>query len=149
MNHHDSSSLNGGTIALLFVPVFLVATTTLAQNLVNNSDFRLGEVGNPHFGWILELAENQQSECTLVTSRRADGRALRLYNDEFGDCFYQPGDHRSTLAVARGRSLGEERRNVQPRCSCGIEGRTEAWSVAVSHGLFSQAGNGVARDPGV
>ncbi|MBI3921612.1 MAG: hypothetical protein HY318_09365, partial [Armatimonadetes bacterium] len=73
--------------------VFLAASTLVpsakafAQNLLVNADFRQGKPGDAGFGWTLDLAKGQKSECTVVQGRKPGTTALRLYNDELGASF--------------------------------------------------------------
>ncbi len=52
-----------------------------------NSDFTQGEPDGEDFAWALELAKDQQNDCSLLEGRRPENRTLRIYNDELGRSF--------------------------------------------------------------
>ena len=58
-----------------------------AQNLLTNADFKSGTPGSDDFGWTVDLAKDQPSECTVVQGRTAGSTALRIYHDELGSSF--------------------------------------------------------------
>ena len=70
-------------------------------NLLVNSDFSQGKPGDSDFGWKLEIAKDQKSECTVETvsqpaevvgtsyrpvlpGQRPGATAIRIYHDELG-----------------------------------------------------------------
>jgi len=71
-------------LVVLVLPVLFLGTVAFADNLLTNADFKQSKPGDPDFGWTLDLAKGQKSECTVVEGHRPGTTALRLYNDELG-----------------------------------------------------------------
>jgi hypothetical protein len=94
-----------GALSLLAVmPLILAGSAALAQNLLVNPDFSQGKPGDADFGWTVDLAQGQKSECTVVSvkqpaeivpvvyrpapaGRTPGPAAIRLYNDELGTSY--------------------------------------------------------------
>ncbi len=72
---------------ILIMSVALNASAYTQENLLVNSDLRQGEPGENNFGWVMDLAKDQKSECTVVNGRRPGSRAIRIYNDELGESY--------------------------------------------------------------
>ncbi|MCG8451361.1 MAG: hypothetical protein MI725_17485, partial [Pirellulales bacterium] len=87
MNQQRISLVRDCTVFTGAVVVGFVASTLFAENLLVNSDFNEGTPGEENSGWTLDLARDQQSECSLVEGRDTAGRTLRIFNDELGDSF--------------------------------------------------------------
>ena len=77
--------LRGSAACLSTIITFSISATTFGDSMLTNSDFSLGHPGEETFGWTLELAEGQLSECSVVEGRRPGSRAARIYNDELGE----------------------------------------------------------------
>ena len=69
---------------LLALSVIYLGSAGFADNLLTNADFKQGKPGNADFGWTLDLAEGQRSECAVVEGHQPGTTALRLYHDELG-----------------------------------------------------------------
>ncbi len=68
----------------VFISLVALSSAAFAQNLLVNSDFKAGTPGDTSFGWTLNLAKDQKSECMVVQGRKPGTTAVRLYNDELG-----------------------------------------------------------------
>lgn len=71
-------------LVVLVLSAVLLGSAAFADNLLSNADFKQSKPGDTDFGWTLDLAEGQQSECTVVEGLQPGTPALRLYNDELG-----------------------------------------------------------------
>lgn len=83
-------SLNRKTLGLLVAALlafFRTSASAPADNLLINGNFNQGEPGEENFRWTLELAKDQQSECSVVAGRGSESRTVRIYNDELGGSF--------------------------------------------------------------
>ena len=87
MNEQETSPLHGCAGYLATVLSFFISATASADNLLINSDFNRAETGAKSFGWTLDLAKDQKSECSVVAGRNSKGHGLRVYNDERGRSF--------------------------------------------------------------
>jgi hypothetical protein len=61
-----------------------LSSSVLADNLLVNSDFKLGTPGEADFAWDLELAKEQKSEAVVVEGRQPGTTAICLRHDELG-----------------------------------------------------------------
>jgi general stress protein YciG len=87
MPQQTPSPLHGRAACLATIVTLCIAAAAAAENLLVNSDFNQGQPSQENFGWRLDLAADQHSECALVDGRGADSRTLRIYNDELGGSF--------------------------------------------------------------
>ena len=55
--------------ALPILSASMLGSGVFAQNLLVNGDFKQGEPGATDFGWTVDLAKDQASECTVVEGR--------------------------------------------------------------------------------
>ena len=62
----------------------LLGSVALADNLLINADFKKSKPGEDGFGWVVDLAKDQKSECTVVEGRGPGTSAIRVYHDELG-----------------------------------------------------------------
>ena len=87
MNQKKLLAFPACAVWLGIVFTLVMPGATFADNLLINSDFNQGEPGEEDFGWTLELAKGEQSECSVVEDRGAENLALRIYNDELDGSF--------------------------------------------------------------